>query len=260
MGKEQRYYASDWNRQTGFRELVIWFRGAMTFLTLRRIFSSRLWDGLHLSLSLFILGQKKGEKKNRNFHLPPSPVPHQRRLAKLSKAPPIQWHNMRSTAQLQRGGTHGELNPLADRYMWWLGLHAACIRVPVGGVECLRQASSSSDPLPTGMGEVASSWDFTLLLSVWLQILPHPTGCFSCAPHGYDRCRRNTRDPQLMEGWQGEKQLLWCGSVWVILMIYVWSLQTVYVVNDWTDPRHKRRNVSHVSKHKRLALITVSVQ
>lgn len=43
-------------------------------------------------------------------------------------------------------------------------------------------------------------------------------------------------------------------------MINVWSLQTVYVVNDWTDPRHKRRNVSHVSRHQRQALITVSVQ
>lgn len=35
--------------------------------------------------------------------------------------------------------------------MQGVGLHAACIRVPVGGVECLRQASSSSDPLPTGI-------------------------------------------------------------------------------------------------------------
>lgn len=78
-----------------------------------------------------------------------------------------------------RVGVHTELNPPADRYMWGVGLHAACIRVPVGGVECLRQTSSSSDPLPTGMGEAASSWDFTLLLSVWLQMLPLPTGCFS---------------------------------------------------------------------------------
>ncbi len=89
--------------------------------------------------------------------------------------------------------------------MWGVGLHAACIRVPVGGVECLRQASSSSDPLPTGMGEAASSWDFTLLLSVWLQMLPLPTGCFpACAPHRYDRWRTNMRDPQLIEGWRGK--------------------------------------------------------
>lgn len=100
-------------------------------------------------------------------------------------------------------GAHTELNPLADRYMWGVCLHAACIRVPVGGVECLRQASSSSDPLPTGMGEAASSWDFTLLLSVWLQMLPLPTGCFpACAPHRHDRWRTNMRDPQLTEGQQ----------------------------------------------------------
>lgn len=97
-----------------------------------------------------------------------------------------------------RVGAHTELNlplrppaplpafhpPQTDRYMWGVCLHAACIRVPVGGVECLRQASSSSDPLPTGMGEAASSWDFTLLLSVWLQMLPLPP------PAAFQRARR----------------------------------------------------------------------
>lgn len=39
-----------------------------------------------------------------------------------------------------------------------------------------------------GGGEAASSWDFTLLLSVWLQMLRLPTGCFLVrAARGYDR-------------------------------------------------------------------------
>lgn len=108
--------------------------------------------------------------------------------------------------------------------MWGVGLHAACIRVPVGGVERLRQASSLSDPLPTGMGEAASSWDFTPLLSVWLQMLPLPTGCFpACAPHGYDRWRTNMRVPQLSEGWRWKTATISLGSVWVILMVYLWG-------------------------------------
>lgn len=144
------------------------------------------------------------EKRENNFHLPLPSVTHQLLTVNLSKAAKSTSNCSSITCTPQcsyRVGVHTELNPLADRYMWGVGLHAACIRVPVGGVECLRQASSSSDPLPTGMGEAASSWDFTLLLSVWLQMLPLPTGCFpACAPHRYDRWRTNMRDPQLIEG------------------------------------------------------------
>lgn len=124
--------------------------------------------------------------------------------------------------------------------MWGVGLHAACIRVPVGGVECLRQASSSSDPLPTGMGEAASSWDFTLLLSVWLQMLPLPTGCFpACAPHRYDRWRTNMRDPQLIEGWQGKTATIVWECVSDINGIFV--VPTNSLCGKWLKSSKKQR-------------------
>lgn len=149
---------------------------------------------------------KKERKKKQQF--PPSTTSNTTSATHSELEQSFQKHlhcsSITCTPQCSyRVGAHIELNPLADRYMWGVGLHAACIRVPVGGVECLRQASSSSDPLPTGMGEAASSWDFTLLLSVWLQMLPFPTGCFPAwAPHCCDRWRTNMRDPQLIEGWQ----------------------------------------------------------
>lgn len=178
---------------------------------------------------------KKREKKKQQF--PPSTTSNTTSATHSELEQSFQKHlhcsSITCTPQCRyRVGAHIELNPLADRYMWGVGLHAACIRVPVGGVECLRQASSSSDPLPTGMGEAASSWDFTLLLSVWLQMLPFPTGCFPAwAPHCYDRWRTNMRDPQLIEGWQkGGGQLRWFESV--ILIVYLWTLQTDYVANE----------------------------
>ena len=162
------------------------------------------WVGSICLLKAISWEKKKEKRKSKIvistfYHLRYHVSSSQWSLEKLLKAPPIASSIACTPQCTYRVEVHIELNPPAGRYMWGVGLHAACIRVPMGGAECLRQASSSSDPLPTGMGEAASSWDFTLLLSVWLQ--PLPTGCFPvCAPHCYDRWRTNMRDPQLVEG------------------------------------------------------------
>lgn len=54
--------------------------------------------------------------------------------------------------------------------MWTVGLHGACIRVPMGGAQRLKQASSSSDPLPTGVGGRGGKSHTALF--IWLQPLP----------------------------------------------------------------------------------------
>lgn len=51
----------------------------------------------------------------------------------------------------------------------------------------------------------------------------------------------------------GEKQLLLFGSAWGILMVYLWSLQTVYMVNDWKVPRQKRKKKKYPTSEQTLA-------
>lgn len=89
MGEAEHYYASDWNRLAGFRELVIWFWGAMTFLPRCSLFLpldfemdctcrclSVYWVRPICLLKANHENRSGGKKKTSNFHLSPPSVTH----------------------------------------------------------------------------------------------------------------------------------------------------------------------------------------
>lgn len=95
MGEAEHYYASDWNRLAGFRELVIWFWGAMTFLPWCSLFlpldfemdcTCRCLSVYWVSPICLLKANHEnrscerggGGEKTSNFHLLPPSVPHWR--------------------------------------------------------------------------------------------------------------------------------------------------------------------------------------
>lgn len=104
--------------------------------------------------------------------------------------------------QLKRGATHGSLTPPAGQ-RHARGGFACCLHQGASGRCWVSEAGFLIvwSPAHGHRGKLPLPEISHCSFSVWLQMLPLPTGCYPAwVPHRYDRWRTNMREPRLVEG------------------------------------------------------------
>lgn len=181
-------------------------------------------------------GKKKRGKKKSNFSpLPPS-VPHRRLTVNLSKASKSTSTALHSAAT-EWGYTQSLTPPSPTPPGWQIhvrGGFACCLHQGASGRCWVSEAGFLIVWSPAhGHGGSCLFLRFHTapLCLIANAASPHRLLSSVCATPLWSMANKYER-PTAHTGMAAEKQRLSLGSVWVILMVYLWSLQTVYVVDD----------------------------